>query len=149
MSAISFIMVKDNVSPALKRLSDPALITKATLAAGTALLSLSTRAFDEPGLRAAPWPQRKPSKATNPLLIKSGTLRQSGHVEMQGADTVKVGYPPPYAAVHQLGSSKSSGRGSGIPPRPFFPVISGELTGTAAELIGDAVDVVIRGAALG
>ena len=96
------------------------------------------RAFDEPGLRPAAWPARKPSKAGNPLLIKSGNLRQSIHAQLVGNDAVRVGSPVVYAAVHQLGSRKK-----GIPARPFFPVLHDQLTGNVQAEIKDVVDVLV------
>lgn len=144
MSAISITLLKDEITPSLAHLSDPALIGRATLAAGTVIGAIAQRAFDEPGLRPTAWPGRK-SGGSNPLLIKSGTLRQSIHVTQQGADTVRIGTPVIYGAVHQLGSAKASGRGSGIPARPFFPVVEDQLTGNASQLVSDAVRKVIGG----
>ncbi len=37
-----------------------------------------------------------------------------------GTSATSRGYP--YPAVHQFGSNKESGRGSGIPARPFLPI---------------------------
>lgn len=147
MSAISFTATRDEITPSLQRLADPALMGKATMAAGLAFASLAQRSFDEANLRPAPWAPRKKAGAGNPLLIKSGTLRQSIHVQAEGDDKVRIGTPVPYGAVHQLGSAKKSGRGSGIPARPFFPVTSdGQMTSQAADAIEEAVKIVIDGA---
>jgi phage gpG-like protein len=147
MSAISFTATRDEITPSLARLSDPALMGKATMAAGLAFASLAQRSFDEANLRPAPWAPRKKAGAGNPLLIKSGTLRQSIHVQLEGDDKVRAGTPVPYGATHQLGSAKKSGRGSGNPPRPYFPVTSdGRLTPAAEDAIGEAVQIVIDGA---
>lgn len=145
MAAISLIVRKDQVTPKLGALASPELIRRATLAAGTVLGALAQRAFDEPGLRPTPWPARK-SGGGHPLLIKSGTLRQSIHVRPEGADAVRVGTPVVYGALHQLGSGKSSGRGSGVPARPFFPVLNDQLTGVATAAIDDVVSVLIGAA---
>jgi phage gpG-like protein len=142
MAAISFIVAKDLVTPKLAALASPELIRRATLAAGTVLGSLAQRAFDEPGLRPTPWPQRK-SGGSHPLLIKSHTLRQSIHVRPEGSDSVRVGTPVIYGAIHQLGSAKSSGRGSGVPARPFFPVLNDQLTGVASDAVNDALTALI------
>lgn len=146
MSAISLRLTKDTVSPSLARLADDSLIAKCTLAAGTVIGAIAQRSFDESSLRVAPWPERK-KPAPNPLLIKSGTLRQSIHVKQEGTTTVRIGTPVKYGAVHQLGSAKKSGRGSGIPARPFFPVdASGQLSGEAKSQIDDAVKQIIDAA---
>ncbi|MFZ4764431.1 MAG: phage virion morphogenesis protein [Roseimicrobium sp.] len=110
-------------------------------------MTLAQRAFDEPGLRPARWSRRK-SGGSHPLLVKSGTLRQSIHVQLVSGDTARVGTPVIYAAHQQLGSAKTSGRGSGLPPRPFFPVDDqGGLTRLAQERIGRAIERLIAGAA--
>lgn len=145
MAAISLSVTKDQVTPKLGALANPDLIRRATLAAGTVVGSLAQRAFDEPGLRPTPWPARK-SGGGHPLLIKSGTLRQSIHVRPEGSDAVRVGTPVIYGAIQQLGSDKSSGRGSGVPARPFFPVLNNQLTGVADEAIRDAVSALVGAA---
>ncbi|NBW11983.1 MAG: hypothetical protein EBR82_28525 [Caulobacteraceae bacterium] len=139
-------MTRDEVSPALARLAGADLQRRAIYAAGTVVMSLAQRAFDEPGLRPARWSRRK-SGGSHPLLVKSGTLRQSIHVQVSG-DTARVGNPVIYAAHQQFGSAKTSGRGSGIPPRPYFPVdAQGGLTRLAQERIGKAIERLIAGAA--
>lgn len=145
MAAISLQVTKDQVTPKLQALANPDLVRRATLAAGTVVGALAQRAFDEPGLRPTPWPARK-SGGGHPLLIKSGTLRQSIHVRPEGSDAVRVSTPVIYGATHQLGSAKSSGRGSGVLARPFFPVLNNQLTGVADEGINDAVSALIGAA---
>jgi|UniRef100_UPI003784ABDC hypothetical protein len=66
---------------------------------GTVVESFAVRVIDEPSLRPKAWPARKRSKATHPLLIKSGNLRQSIHTQAQGAESVKVGTPTVYGAA--------------------------------------------------
>ncbi len=144
MSALSLTLKVDNISPSLEALADPALKHKMLLAAGTLVESYAVRAFDEPGLRPAPWPARKSSKAANPLLIKSGNMRQSIHTQVQGNDGVKVGASVPYAAAHQLGSTKKN-----IPPRPFFPVLENQLTGQVDEELVDILSGIVQRAAGG
>lgn len=146
MSSVALELTRDDVSPALALLAGAGLQRRVLMAAGTVLASLGQRAVDEPGLRPAAWPARK-SGGANPLLVKSGTLRHSIHAQLAGADAVKVGTPVIYGAVHQLGSAKSSGRGSGIPARPFFPVTAGgQLTDIAVVRMHQAVARVIAGA---
>jgi phage gpG-like protein len=136
--AIAFTLKLDEISPALDALADPALRRRCVQAAATVVESLAVRAFDEPGLRPTSWPARKKSKATNPLLIQSGNMRQGIHTQMVGNDAAKVGTPVVYGAAHQLGSSKK-----GIPARPFFPVVEGQLTGNAQAEIADVVDALV------
>lgn len=140
--ALAFTLKLDEITPSLAALSDDALKGRVLLGMGTVVESFAVRAFDEPGLRPKAWPARKKSKATHPLLIKSGNLRQSIHTQVQGTESVKVGTPAVYGAAHQLGSTKR-----GIPARPFFPVIEDQLTGAAQAEIQDVVDALIGGAA--
>jgi len=145
--AIAFTVKLDEITPSLTALADDALRRRVLLGIGTVVESLAVRAFDEPNLRPKAWPARKKSKATNPLLLRSGNLRQSIHTQVQGSDAVKVGTPAKYGAVHQLGSRSASGRGGGIPARPFFPVIGDHLTGNAQAEIKDVVDALVGKAA--
>lgn len=137
-SSLTFILNRDEISPSLANLADDELKKKILLGVGTVIESHAVRAFDEPSLRPKAWPARKKSKATNPLLIRSGNLRQSIHTQVQGSDSVKIGTPVKYGAVHQLGRKDGS-----TPPRPFFPVVEDQLTGHAREEIKDVVDVLV------
>lgn len=141
-SALAFTLKVDEISPSLSALAEPALRRRCVQAMATLVESYAVRAFDEPSLRPTSWPARKPSKATNPLLIKSGNMRHGIHTQVLGNDSAKVGTPVVYGAVHQLGSSKK-----GIPPRPFFPVVEDQLTGNVQAEITDVVDALIGGAA--
>lgn len=141
-SALAFTVKTDEITPALDALADDKLKRRCVQAMATVVESFAVRAFDEPSLRPTSWPARKPSKASNPLLIKSGDLRAGIHTQVLGNDSAKVGSPTAYAAAHQLGSSKK-----GIPPRPFFPVLENQLTGNANGQIRDVVDALIGNAA--
>lgn len=129
--------ISRHLSAKIRRLADTKPILRA---AGMALVSIATRAFDEPALRPAAWPPRKRNTG-KPLLIRTSALRRSLRVVEVDAASVTVGTDRPYAAVHQFGTKKAKGRGSGIPPRPFFPVIGtpGKLTSIAAREITLAV----------
>jgi len=142
-SALAYTVKLDEISPALDALADDKLKRRCVQAMATVVESLAVRAFDEPSLRPTSWPARKPSKASNPLLIKSGHMRQSIHTQVMGNDAAKVGTPAVYAAVHQLGGK------NGTPPRPFFPVVENQLTGNANEECRDVVDALIGSAAGG
>ncbi len=142
--AIAFQVKLDEITPSLHALADDKLKRRVVQAMGTVVESLGVRAFDEPGLRPTAWPARKKSKAGNPLLIKSGNLRQSIHTQVIGNDSAKVGTPVVYGAAHQLGSKKK-----GIPARPFFPVVHDQLTGNAQAEIKEVVDLLVGNAAGG
>ena len=104
---------------------------------GQAVASRATLAFRTPQMRPSPWAPRKPSytvtvnkktgKKTkkldnHPLLIKTGSLRQSIGWKLRGSDTVVVGTDRKYAGYHQTGTKR-------MPARPFLPVDDkGKLT---------------------
>ena len=115
------VQVQDGITPDLNRklaaLSDKRPVLEAM---GQAVVSLAKRAFKSPALRPTPWAARK-KDYPKPILMRSGDLWQSLHVGEASNDSVTVGSPKEYAAVHQFGSKKKTGRGSGIPPRPFLP----------------------------
>jgi phage gpG-like protein len=139
-------VTRDSLTPSLHRLSDPKLLEAGILAAGTSLIAVTQRAFDEPGLRPTAWANRK-SGGSHPLLLLSGTLRQAWHLQGSGSLSVTLGNPTKYAAHHQFGSPKSSGRGSGVPARPSFPVTKdGQLTKAGNEAISEALEAVISDA---
>lgn len=100
---------------------------------GQAVASRATLAFRTPQMRPSPWAPRKPSytvtvnKKTgrkakkiddHPLLIKSGSLRQSIGWKLRGGDSVVVGTDKQYAGYHQFGTKH-------MPARPFMPVDKG------------------------
>ncbi len=156
----SFTLTQDQISPSLAALAEPSLRARVLKGMGTVVMSNAQRAFDEPALRASAWPKRK--GGSNPLMIRSGDLRQGIHMQVVG-ETVVVGSPTKYAAIHQLGgtiTAKSgllkfkigdkwvSKKSVTIPARPFFPFDArGQLTGNAKQEIQDVVDALIGGAA--
>lgn len=158
----SFTLTQDDISPSLARLEEPSLRQRVLKGMGTVIMSNAQRAFDEPALRPSAWPKRK--GGSNPLMIRSGDLRQGIHMQVQG-DSVVVGSPTKYAAIHQLGgviTAKSgllkfkigdrwiSKKSVTIPARPFFPFNArGQLTGNAKQEIQDVVDALIGQAAAG
>lgn len=88
---------------------------------GQTVASRAMLAFRHPKFRPSPWAPRK-SGGKWPLLIKSGSLRQSIGWKLQGSDTVVVGTDKKYAGYHQTGTKH-------MPARPFMPVDkSGNLT---------------------
>jgi phage gpG-like protein len=120
---VSLNVESDGITPDLRqRAARLANKRPALLAMGQAVVSLAKRAFSDPGVRPATWKARK-REYSHAILRRSGDLWKSIHSEVVGADAVDVGSPKIYAAVHQFGSKKKSGRGSGIPPRPYFPIV--------------------------
>ena len=106
------------------------------VAVGAALVALTQRAFSDSALRPAPWPPRKSLCHPHPLLRDSGALYGSIRVLQATNESVSVGSDLPYAAVHQFGSARRTGRGGGIPARPFFPYDrGGNLTSSASQRV--------------
>lgn len=111
----------------------------ALMGIGQAVASRATMAFRTASFRPSPWAPRKPSKSDDghPLLIKSGTLRQSIGWRLEGTDTVVVGTDRKYAPYHQHGTKH-------MPARPFLPVGSDGRLVPAMErkiskIVNDAV----------
>jgi phage gpG-like protein len=120
------LQIRDNITPDLARAARNLRNKKPVLEAmGLQLVSLTKRAFTDESLRAKSWPPRK-KPAPHQLLRKSGSLWQSIRIAAIGSDSVTVGSDRIYAAIQQFGSAKKSGRGSGIPARPFFPFATPE-----------------------
>ncbi len=134
---LALVLKVDHISPALSRLASEELRHRMVQGMATVVESMAVRAFDEPGLRPQAWPARKKSKATHPLLIKSGNLRQGIFSKVEG-DHAKIGSPAAYAARHQLGSRDGS-----TPPRPFFPFLEDQLTGNAREEIDEVIETLV------
>lgn len=113
---------------------------RALQAIGQLVASRATQAFRTASFRPSPWAPRKPSKRDDghPLLIKSGTLRQSISWKLDGTDTVVIGSSQKYAIYHQGGTKN-------MPARPFFPVDAyGQLTPTAMRDIKDNVEDIYK-----
>ena len=144
-SAVSLTLKLDKITPSLTALASDTLKQRLLDAAGTVIGSLAQRAFDEPGLRPRAWARRQDS-LPHALLIKETDLRQSIHHQVSG-DSVRVGSPKEYAPVQQLGSRSAKGRGGGIPARPFFPVLAGQLTGVATAELDEVLAMLIGKAA--
>ena len=131
----------DTVTPDLERkiaaLSGGARIMKAI---GTQIVGLTKRAFRDESLRQIPWPPKKKDGSPS-NLIRKGALLSSIRITGLTQNTVTVGTDRPYGAVHQLGSSKKTGRGSGIPPRPYFPF---KPDGTLADVAREPVQAIVQ-----
>jgi phage gpG-like protein len=139
MARASFTVTKNDISPALSKLAAKAKHPEKVLrAGGNVFKSITEGNFSGQGssYRPSTWaPKKDGSPAT---LKKSGLLWHSFHLTVTN-EKATLANPTPYAAVHQFGSNKKSGHGSGIPPRPFYPVLNGKLTPAAEEKIGAAM----------
>lgn len=138
MAAFSFTLTRNDISPALTTLAAKAKNPSAIFRSmGTTFKSITEGNFNSVGaaLRAKPWPAKKDGSPAT--LKKKGVLSTSFHLEVS-ATSAKLSNPMIYSAHHQFGSSKSTGRGSGILPRPFYPVLDGKLTPAAERLISRA-----------
>lgn len=144
------------LSELIRRAEDPALLE----GIGTALVSLTRRAFDEPELRPSPWAQRKDKTKTHPLMRLTGELGKSPRVDSFTASTVTMRGDRKYFNIHQFGGSVKT-RHTGyrfdrdetpkqsyftMPARPMFPILaSGRLTPRAEQEIERVVDRWIGG----
>jgi phage gpG-like protein len=130
-------ITKDEVSPRLAKLERALNQLRPILeAVGLEIVSISQRAFFDSSLRASPWAPRKREYPWPILVHHRPGLQSSIRITSISGTTVAVGTDRVYAAVHQFGSSKTKGRGSGIPARPFFPIdSSGNLTSLAQQNI--------------
>lgn len=140
------LSIQDNLTPDLRR-KVAALSNRrpCLLAMGEAVVSLAKRAFTQPGLRPAEWKERDKRRTwSHPILRQSGDLWQGIHVVQADKESVTVGSPKVYAAVHQFGSNKTAGRGSGIPARPFMPIIGKPDSATLTPRADSAILSAIR-----
>lgn len=155
------VSISDTVTPALARLTEAAEKTVLMEAAGLAVLSMTRRAFQEPGLRPAAWPART-SGGSHALLKKSGTLWRSIAITQVSPTSVSLSSDRVYAAIHQFGGvirPKAAGgrlafsvggkrvfaQSVTIPARPFFPVTaSGNLTDAATKAIIRTIELKLQ-----
>jgi phage gpG-like protein len=118
------IIVKDHISAVLAalggKLKQPKVVAEAM---GLAVVSLTLRSFNDPGVRAAPWAPltpatlaRKIAEGTSTAILKRHVvLARSWRITELTARYVKVGTDRPYAAFHQWGTSR-------VPARPMLPL---------------------------
>lgn len=81
-----------------------------------------------------------------------GHMKESLHSKVNSAREVTVGINVQsengydYSAIQQFGSKKSSGRGSGIPARPFFPIdLNGNLAPDVERDIKEGLNLMLEG----
>lgn len=131
MATATLKLTRDDIGPAFKRLTALGKDTTPVMRSmGNVFKSITEGNFNSAGAgyRPADWPAKKDGTPSN--LKKSGLLWHSFHLTVSKT-TAALANPMPYAAVHQFGSAKKTGRGSGIPPRPYYPILNGKLTAKA------------------
>lgn len=88
--------------------------------------------------------------AKKPLIGESKALSTTIHYQA-GRDSVTIGSPMVYAAIHQFGGQAGRGRRVTIPARPFLPVTSsGQWLGDAdraavLDILREAIDQAASG----
>lgn len=137
---MTLIKISDSLTPDLRLRARAAADRRPLLEAmGQAVKSLGIQAFTDAGKRAQAWAPRQDDKA-HALLQKSTMLRKSIRVIAITNDTAIIGSDRPYAATHQLGSSKL-----GIPARPYLPFYqSGQMTPLGQQRTGRALAAALR-----
>lgn len=136
MAGIGFHIERNDISPRLSKLASAAKHpAKVLRSMGTTFMSITMGNFNDAGseFRPALWARKKDGSVSK--LQKSGTMSRAFHLEVSDSHA-KVSNPVIYAATHQFG--RDFGRGSPIPPRPFYPVLDGKLTPKAEDLIARA-----------
>jgi len=127
------LIIKDLATVALDQLQAKLMNTESVSeAAGLAVVSLATRSFNDPSVRAAPWAPLKESTllqkikedTSTAILKRKGVLYRSYRVIETTNDTVRVGSDRAtpdgkmsIAAIHQFGT-----RNGRIPARPMLPI---------------------------
>ncbi len=116
---MSFVVTKDEITPALRNMVDRCRDRQPVLEAmGEALVSVTKRAFNDPSLRPEAWAPIKNlnvdsagrQRAANgkfqssSALKKSGALWQSIRITELTGDHVTVGTDRPYAGFQQFGT---------------------------------------------
>ena len=148
MAALSFLITRNDVSPALSRMASAAKNPeKVYRAMGTTFLSLTMGNFKTADYRPSAWAAKR--DGTPATLQKSGTLSRAFHLEVSNMGAT-VANPMVYAAIHQFGGTIKGnpwlrfewapGRWATmaqvtISPRPFFPVVHDRLTVRAEEKV--------------
>ena len=130
------VVVKDQVSSVLDQLGTKRPAKAVSEAMALAVVGLTIRAFNEPALRAAPWPDLKESTVkekakrggANAILKRSTLLFRSWRVIEATAAGARVGSDRPYAVFHQFGTDRS------LPARPMLPLLGGPGDATFTPL---------------
>ncbi len=155
------LTLKDNLSPPIRRLAKGVQDKRPILEAmGLQLQSLALRAFNEPALRPAPWPDKR--DGTPATLRRNQALHQSlRRPPAVTQNSVTVSSDRAYAAIHQrggeirpkpgnkalrftIGGATVFARRVVIPARPFFPFLGDRMTDSAQRKIAGVALAKIR-----
>lgn len=151
------VRTRDTITPSLlKRLRAAENPRRALQAAGQYIAGRSTRAFNEPKLRSAPWKplaastvkakvasaiktartkaqKIKAQRAGGAILKANGVLWHSIRITSLTRNSVSIGTDRLYAKFHQLGTKH-------IPARPFLPFTAqGRLVPDARRRVESAM----------
>ena len=164
MAQVKFSITRDDLRPALTRLvklgKDPTPVLRSM---GTVFLSITMGNFKTGNAEYRPLVWKPKWGGAAATLQKSGTLSRAFHLSVSRT-LATVQNPMPYAAIHQFGGViKPKGKKAlawlgangvkivrksvTIPPRPFYPVLNGQLTPKASEKIVAAGMNAVRRAA--
>lgn len=130
------VVIKDQVSAVLDQLGTKRPSKAVSEAMALAVVSMTIRSFNEPALRAAPWPDLKESTVkekakhggAGAILKRSTLLFRSWRVIEATAAHARVGSDRPYAGWHQFGTQR------GLPARPMLPLQGGPDNAGFTEL---------------
>lgn len=134
MATVKISVTVDTVTPKIRALQSVGKDTTPVMRAmGTTFKSITEGNFNSAGAqyRPTPWPAKKDGSPSN--LKMTGLLWHSFHLTTT-RDKSSLANPTPYAARHQFGDVD----GKGMPARPFYPVLNGQLTPIAREKIAAA-----------
>jgi phage gpG-like protein len=144
------IIIRDQVTAVLDAIGAGAhRRSKAVAEAmGLAVVSLTIRSFNDPSVRAAPWPElkaatvaRKVAEGKSTAILKArGLLFRSWRITDLTSDHVKVGSDRFYAYFMQKGTSR------GVPARPMLPLTpDDQLTPLALSRMVSAARAALAG----
>lgn len=129
------LSVNDRLPPALARAASKIKDKRPILEAmGLQLVSITTRSFNDPTQRAAPWAplsastlaQKLKAGKSSAILKRDVILARSFRVTALTNAAVTVGSDRPYAPFQQFGTKR------GIPARPMLPFLGGPDSATLA-----------------
>lgn len=148
-------MLKDSITPALRKLIEKSGQPRAVLSAmGAELVSITRGNFQNPSYRPSAWAPKKRANG-KPLLVGSSLLSRSIRVSESTDRKVVISSDRRYAPYHQFGTRpyviRPKNRRAlawpgaahpmkkvnhpGLPPRPFFPFKGDSMTSKAQTRI--------------
>jgi phage gpG-like protein len=127
-------------------------------AIGVGMVGLAKESFNNASLRPAPWRNKIDGTAAT-LKSREASLWRSIKVQNVTSREVKFGSDRPYAAIHQFGGiirAKNGGylkfqvggkwiyaKQVTMPPRPYMPVMGGQLTAPAKARVKDIIEAYV------